>query len=176
MFSPILELRAPAMAKYSPLHEPLVSTYDDERKSSIVNTRQYRAPEVILNLGWSTPSDLWSAGCIVAELGKGELLFATHSNTEHLALVERCVGPFPRPLVVKSRYASKYFDSDAKSKWEDALPRDGRDHVRQMPTIKHYCGGDDDLHMLLAGLLTIDPDERLTAQEALDKCPFLDKC
>ena len=26
------------------------ATYDDERKSSIVNTRQYRAPEVIL--GW----------------------------------------------------------------------------------------------------------------------------
>jgi regulator of protease activity HflC (stomatin/prohibitin superfamily) len=32
VFSPNLELRAPAMAKYSPLHEPLVSTYDDERK------------------------------------------------------------------------------------------------------------------------------------------------
>ena len=56
------------------------ATYDDERKSSIVNTRQYRAPEVILNLGWSTPSDLWSAGCI-SQLGKGERLFA---GIEHL--------------------------------------------------------------------------------------------
>jgi serine/threonine protein kinase len=55
------------------------ATYTDDRKSSIINTRQYRAPEVILELGWCTPSDLWSAGCIVSELYEGELLFATVS-------------------------------------------------------------------------------------------------
>jgi hypothetical protein len=38
------------------------ATYDDEKKSSIVNTRQYRAPEVILGIEWSMPSDLWSVG------------------------------------------------------------------------------------------------------------------
>jgi serine/threonine protein kinase len=38
------------------------ATYDDEKKSSVVNTRQYRAPEVILGIGWSFPSDLW---CLV---------------------------------------------------------------------------------------------------------------
>ena len=38
------------------------ATYDDEKKSSVVNTRQYRAPEVILGVGWSMPSDLWSVG------------------------------------------------------------------------------------------------------------------
>lgn len=70
------------------------ATYDnDKKKSSIINTRQYRAPEVILDLqgGWSTPSDLWSAGCILAELYMGELFFATHDNVEHLALMEKCM-------------------------------------------------------------------------------------
>jgi serine/threonine protein kinase len=38
------------------------ATYDKEKKSSIVNTRQYRAPEVILGCGWSMPSDMWSVG------------------------------------------------------------------------------------------------------------------
>jgi tRNA A-37 threonylcarbamoyl transferase component Bud32 len=38
------------------------ATYDNEKKSSVVNTRQYRAPEVILGVGWSMPSDLWSVG------------------------------------------------------------------------------------------------------------------
>jgi dual specificity protein kinase CLK2/3 len=38
------------------------ATYDDEKKSHVVNTRQYRAPEVILGTGWSMPSDLWSIG------------------------------------------------------------------------------------------------------------------
>lgn len=56
------------------------ATYDYESKSSIINTRQYRSPEVILGLGWSYPSDIWSAGCIIAELYLGELLFATVSG------------------------------------------------------------------------------------------------
>ena len=109
----------------------------------------------------------------MAELGKGELLFATHSNTEHLALIERAVGPFPRALVQRSRYATKYFDSDARSTWEQALPRDGRDHVRRMPPLRQYCEPDRDLHKLLEGLLTIDPDRRLTAKDAT--CAFLER-
>ena len=45
------------------------ATYDDdEKKSTIVNTRQYRGPEVILEIGWSFPSDIWSVGCIIAEV------------------------------------------------------------------------------------------------------------
>ena len=38
------------------------ATYDNEKKSSVVNTRQYRAPEVILGTGWGKSSDLWSVG------------------------------------------------------------------------------------------------------------------
>jgi serine/threonine protein kinase len=44
-------------------------TYDDEDdKATIVSTRQYRGPEVTLELGWSFPSDIWSAGCIIGEV------------------------------------------------------------------------------------------------------------
>jgi dual-specificity kinase/CDC-like kinase len=71
------------------------ATYEHEHKSSVVNTRQYRAPEVILGLGWSFPSDIWSVGCILAELYCGSLLFATHDDMEHLALMERRLGPLP---------------------------------------------------------------------------------
>ncbi|KAJ8609878.1 hypothetical protein CTAYLR_007504 [Chrysophaeum taylorii] len=151
------------------------ATYNDERKSSIINTRQYRAPEVILNVGWSMPSDLWSAGCIVAELRRGDLLFATHSNTEHIGLIEKCVGPFPRHMLDRSRYFEKYFDArTGRSKWASTLGREGRDHVRAMPSLEAYCGHDNALRQLLRGLLVIDPDKRLTAREALDGCAMLD--
>lgn len=53
------------------------ATYEHESHASVVNTRQYRAPEVILGLRWLYPSDLWSVGCIIAELFLGDLLFAT---------------------------------------------------------------------------------------------------
>lgn len=54
------------------------ATYDnDPRKSRVINTRQYRGPEVILELGWSFPSDLWSVGCIIGEIYRGDLFFQT---------------------------------------------------------------------------------------------------
>ena len=53
------------------------ATFDYERKGSIINTRMYRGPEVILGIGWSYPSDMWSVGCILVELYSGSLLFST---------------------------------------------------------------------------------------------------
>ena len=44
------------------------ATFDWEHHSSVVSTRHYRAPEVILELGWAQPCDVWSIGCIVFEL------------------------------------------------------------------------------------------------------------
>ena len=44
------------------------ATFDWEHHSSVVSTRHYRPPEVILELGWSQPCDVWSIGCIVFEL------------------------------------------------------------------------------------------------------------
>ncbi|OAO98519.1 FC2 [Arabidopsis thaliana] len=44
------------------------TTYERQDQTYIVSTRHYRAPEVILGLGWSYPCDVWSVGCIIVEL------------------------------------------------------------------------------------------------------------
>nr|KJB06716.1 hypothetical protein B456_001G063800 [Gossypium raimondii]KJB06719.1 hypothetical protein B456_001G063800 [Gossypium raimondii] len=44
------------------------TTYERQDQTYIVSTRHYRAPEVILGLGWSYPCDIWSVGCILVEL------------------------------------------------------------------------------------------------------------
>lgn len=54
----------------------------------MVSTRHYRAPEIILGLGWSYPCDIWSIGCILVEFFTGDALFQTHDNLEHLAMME----------------------------------------------------------------------------------------
>ena len=70
------------------------ATYDWEHKSAVINTRQYRAPEVILNMGWSMPSDVWSAGCIFMELYPGELLFQTvRARTRARMCAQRAPSP-----------------------------------------------------------------------------------
>lgn len=71
------------------------ATFDHEHHSTIVSTRHYRAPEVILEMGWSQPCDVWSIGCIMFELYVGTTLFQTHDNREHLAMMERILGTIP---------------------------------------------------------------------------------
>lgn len=51
------------------------ATFDEQYHSTIVSTRHYRAPEVILGLGWTFPCDIWSCGCILLELATGDALF-----------------------------------------------------------------------------------------------------
>lgn len=78
------------------------ATFDDEYHSSVVSTRHYRAPEIILNLGWSFPCDIWSIGCILVEFYTGDALFQTHDNLEHLAMMEAVIGSrIDTPLVKK---------------------------------------------------------------------------
>ena len=53
------------------------ATYSDERRKGTINTRQYRAPEVLLGMEWDEESDIWGVGCIAMELFTGDLLFQT---------------------------------------------------------------------------------------------------
>ncbi|XP_010447357.1 PREDICTED: serine/threonine-protein kinase AFC3-like isoform X1 [Camelina sativa] len=156
------------------------STVCDNRiHHSIVQTRHYRSPEVILGLGWSYQCDLWSVGCILFELCTGEALFQTHDNLEHLAMMERALGPLPEHMTRKAcRGAEKYFRRGSRLNWpEGANSRESIRAVKRLDRLKdmvskHVDNTRSRFADLLYGLLTYDPSERLTANEALDH-PFL---
>ncbi|MCO5575848.1 hypothetical protein L7F22_029653 [Adiantum nelumboides] len=134
-----------------------------KHRTSIVSTRHYRAPEVILGLGWSYPCDIWSVGCILVELCSGELLFDTHENIEHLAMMERILGSIPSRLSRNSTgEAEKYFRHNGKLDWPEGASSSKSDLVA-----KHADYFTLLLTDLLRGLLNYDPEERLTASEAL---------
>lgn len=71
------------------------ATFEPDYHASVVSTRHYRAPEIILGTGWSYPCDAWSIGCILIEFYTGEALFQTHENVEHLAMMEKVFGGMP---------------------------------------------------------------------------------
>ena len=68
------------------------ATFDDQYHSSIVSTRHYRAPEVILGLGWTFPCDIWSVGCILAELLYRKPLFPGKDYIHQLKLIIKTLG------------------------------------------------------------------------------------
>ncbi|CAO2828882.1 unnamed protein product [Amaranthus hypochondriacus] len=143
----------------------------------IVTTRSYRAPEVILGLGWSYPCDLWSVGCILVELCSGEVLFQTRENLEHLAMMEKVLGPFPEYLLRKAdRHAQKHIRLWRLNWPEDDTSRESIDAVRKLPRLRklvrqHVHRSAADLIDLLEGLLRYNPSLRITAGEAL-RHPF----
>ena len=147
------------------------ATFDNEHKSTIVNTRQYRGPEVTLEAGWSFPSDIWSVGCIVAEIYAGELFFNTHDDLEHLALMEQSVSLFPYSLLNRSRKDQEYFHRNGYVRL-DKLPPDSRDFVRRAPSIREFFSMHPDdnrsgLVELMQAVFELEPRRRATARQAL---------
>ncbi|XP_017083115.2 LOW QUALITY PROTEIN: uncharacterized protein LOC108115973 [Drosophila eugracilis] len=156
------------------------ATFDHEHHSTIVSTRHYRAPEVILELGWSQPCDVWSIGCILFELYLGITLFQTHDNREHLAMMERILGQIPyrmaRNHTLYSKTKTKYF-YHGKLDWDEksSAGRYVRDHCKplflcQLSDSEDHC----ELFSLIKKMLEYEPSSRITLGEAL-RHPFFDR-
>jgi CDC-like kinase len=144
------------------------ATFEDDVHSKIIGTRQYRAPEVILEIGWSYPSDVWSIGCIIFELYTGRTLFETHDSVEHLAIMERVLGPLPHSLVSKTRKL-RYF-RDGALVWNSHSPAGHTVSRRFKPLKSHLRSGstkDRQLIDLVSQMLRYKPSERITLADAL---------
>jgi dual-specificity kinase len=112
------------------------ATFEEEYHSTVVSTRHYRAPEIILGLwhsywpaqivahvdlkglGWSYPCDAYSLGCILVELFTGGALFQTHDNLEHLAMMEVAMGKMPdRFARAGARSKPEFFKEGGRLDW-----------------------------------------------------------
>ncbi|KAM9403757.1 dual specificity protein kinase CLK2-like [Salvelinus alpinus] len=148
------------------------ATFDHEHHSTIISTRHYRAPEVILELGWSHPCDVWSIGCILFEYYEGFTLYQTHDNQEHLAMMERVRGPLPSTMICKTR-KQKYFHC-RRLDWNDnsKAGRYVKDHIK--PLWRYRLSEAKEHHQffdLLEKMLEYEPSKRLSLSSAL-RHPF----
>ncbi|KAF9199179.1 dual specificity protein kinase kns1 [Haplosporangium sp. Z 27] len=159
------------------------ATFQNEHHSTVVSTRHYRAPEIILGLGWSYPCDIWSIGCILVEFLTGEALFQTHDNLEHLAMMQAVLGPIPEKLIRASHKSSqKYFVHGKLDYPNYETKRNSRKYVKALRPLRDYVipADSNNKHSndfavefldLLTRLLAYDPAERITAAQAL-KHPY----
>ena len=75
------------------------SCYMGNCYSDIIQTREYRSPEIILGGEYDETADIWSMACTVFELVTGQYLFNPRrgkhygKNDDHLALIAELIGP-----------------------------------------------------------------------------------
>nr|CAD7453096.1 unnamed protein product [Timema tahoe] len=130
--------------------------------------------EIMYKLGWAQPCDVWSIGCIVFELYLGITLFQTHDNREHLAMMERILGPIPYRMARKTK--TKYF-YHGKLDWDEKSSA-GRYVRENCKPLHRYQTSDDEDHRnlfdLVSRMLEYEPGTRISLAEAL-RHPFFDK-
>ncbi|VFQ84684.1 unnamed protein product [Cuscuta campestris] len=126
-----------------------------------VVTLWYRAPEILLgSQHYSTPVDVWSVGCIFAEMVNQKPLFPGDSEIDELFKIFRVMGtPY------EDTWPGVASLPDYKSSFPKWPPKDLATIVPNLDA----CGID-----LLRKMLNLDPSKRITARNALEHGYFKD--
>ncbi|KAL1457906.1 hypothetical protein WDU94_008086, partial [Cyamophila willieti] len=87
------------------------SCYSHQRVYTYIQSRFYRSPEVILGLPYGPPIDMWSLGCILAELYTGCPLFPGENEVEQLACIMEILGVPGEDVIANASRRRLFFDS-----------------------------------------------------------------
>lgn len=151
----------------------LARTYDPNEENSglkknnvgflteYVATRWYRAPEIMLNFqDYSTAIDIWSCGCVLAEMLLRKPLFPGKDYHHQILLILEFLG------------------TPSSSDIEDINYGRAKDYIMNLPHFEkknwsQMLGTDNELLLdILDKLLAFSPSKRITAEQALAH-PFL---
>ncbi|XP_046819579.1 dual specificity tyrosine-phosphorylation-regulated kinase mbk-2-like isoform X2 [Vespa crabro] len=142
------------------------SCYSHQRVYTYIQSRFYRSPEVILGLPYGTPIDMWSLGCILAELYTGYPLFPGEDEIEQLACIMEVLGLPPEHITSHASRRRLFFD-------QKGTPR----CVTNSKGKKRWAGSKNltmvlrctDTHFVdfVSRCLEWDPKKRMTPDEAV---------
>ncbi|KAL0283825.1 UNVERIFIED_CONTAM: Mitogen-activated protein kinaseMMK2 [Sesamum angustifolium] len=137
------------------------TTSETDFMTEYVVTRWYRAPELLLNCSeYTTAIDVWSAGCILAEIVTREPLFPGKDYVHQLKLITELLG-------TPDEASLKFLRSDNAKRYVKHLPMFPKQNLSaRFPNLSPLALD------LLGKMLIFDPDQRITVDEALCH-PFL---
>ncbi|XHG09778.1 hypothetical protein AWENTII_012819 [Aspergillus wentii] len=142
------------------------SCFENEKVYTYIQSRFYRSPEVILGMSYGMPIDMWSVGCILAELYTGYPIFPGENEQEQLACIMEVFGPPEKHLIEKSTRKKLFFDSLGKPRL--TVSSKGRRRRPSSKDLKQVLRCDDEAFLdFLARCLRWDPTRRISPNEAL---------
>lgn len=145
------------------------SCYNTDRLVSYVQSRSYRAPEVILGMSYDKRIDIWSLGCIVAELYTGNLLFDNSSVGALLASAVAILGQVPKSMLECGTAVNKYFAGPEYMMYEYSQESNGYTvYIPDKTSLSERLKVKDKMFIsFLKSCLQWDPAKRPTAEQCL---------
>ncbi|XP_033003927.1 dual specificity tyrosine-phosphorylation-regulated kinase 4 [Lacerta agilis] len=142
------------------------SCYEHQRVYTYVQSRFYRSPEVILGHPYATPIDMWSLGCIMAELYTGYPLFPGENEVEQLACIMEILGLPPADFIQTASRRRTFFDSSGTPKnLTNSRGRIRNPNTKELSAVlKTYDGAFLDF---LKKCLVWKPSLRMTPEDAM---------
>ena len=164
------------------------SCFVHDHLSAYIQSRSYRAPEVILGCRYDYKIDMWSLGCILAEIYTGNVLFQNDSIQSMLARIIGICGPIPNWMYEKGKLVNDFFtkekllymepnavDNNESMNQTSPQEKGKKVHIlvpKRSSLRKRIRTNNEQFFNFLSGLLKIDPNDRMSAKEALNH-PFI---
>ncbi|ELP92597.1 serine/threonine protein kinase ppk15, putative [Entamoeba invadens IP1] len=171
--------------------------FENFTMNTYIQSRHYRAPEIVLGLPYSCAIDMWSVGCIAAEFFLGIPLFAGTSEYNLLFKMIDMLGMPPVSMLDKGTRTKEFFKKEnGVYQLKEQFEYEAENNVR-LQTNRHYFSYHlledlieknpmkvstrevDEVQEIRASLydfmvrcLAYDPKERLTPDQALSH-PFI---
>ncbi|KAL3590806.1 hypothetical protein FPOAC2_13008 [Fusarium poae] len=138
-----------------------------------IQGEMYRAPEVILNAGYTYSADIWSLGVMLWDLLEGKGLFDTTASGEadeyddqsHLGQITALIGSPPGNLLSRGQRTSMFYKPDGELKDPDRIPYDFN-----FENTINCMSGEEKLRFIqfIRRMVKWSPEERSTARELLE--------
>ena len=142
------------------------SCFDKEKLYFYIQSRFYRAPEIILELEYSMQIDMWSLGCILCELYTGQPIFPGEDERDQLNYIMEYLDVPPTEYINASRKRRVFFDNNniplkvQNSQGHIAVPNTKSLNNTLKGSGQHFID-------FIKECLKWNPNERITPENAL---------
>lgn len=147
------------------------SCFEHEKIYTYIQSRFYRSPEVILGMNYHMAIDMWSLGCILAELYTGFPIFPGENEQEQLSCIMEVLGVPDKDFVNRSSRKKLFFDpSGVPRPVVNSKGRRRRPGTKSLQQVLRCT--DENFVDFIAKCLVWDPERRIKPQAAL-RHPFV---